>query len=82
MLYAETEYRFGITPDGLFGGVIFANAESFSEKTSNKFEYIAPGYGLGIRIKLNKLSRANLCIDYGFGNGGSRGIAVNLGEVF
>ena len=36
----------------------------------------------GIRIKLNKYSRTNIAIDYGFGLGGSQGLFVNLGEVF
>jgi len=82
MVYLESEYRFGITNNGLLGGVIFANAESFSTTPSNNFSTIAPGYGFGIRLKLNKFSGANLCVDYGFGTEGSRGIAVNLGEVF
>jgi len=90
MVYLESEYRFLITSNGLFGGVIFANAETFSsrestleEKTSFKtFDPIQPGYGAGIRIKINKFSRANLCVDYGWGTGGSKGVAVNLGEVF
>ena len=82
MLYLETEYRFGISSNGLLGGVVFANAQSFSEPGSNKFQYIAPGYGGGIRISLNKFSRTNLCIDYGWGLHGSGGFFVNLGEVF
>jgi outer membrane protein assembly factor BamA len=82
MLYLETEYRFGISSNGLFGGVVFANAQSFSEPGSYKFQYIAPGYGGGIRISLNKFSRTNLCIDYGWGIHGSGGFFVNLGEVF
>jgi hypothetical protein len=90
MVYLETEYRFGITANGLFGGVIFANAETYSSRASTlagnasikTFDPIQPGYGLGLRIKLNKFSRANLCIDYGWGAHGSGGIAVNLGEVF
>lgn len=32
MVYLESEYRFGITRNGLLGGVIFANAESFSKQ--------------------------------------------------
>lgn len=82
MLYLETEYRFGITPNGLLGAVIFANAESFSEPATGRFQYIAPGYGGGIRINLNKFSRTNLCVDYGWGQNGSGGFFVNLGEVF
>ena len=82
MLYLETEYRFGITSNGLLGGVLFANAESFSKQLSNQFNVIAPGWGAGVRIKLNKYSNTNLCIDYGFGLNGSKGVSVNLGEVF
>lgn len=82
MLYLESEYRFGITCNGLLGGVIFANAQSFTEPNSNRYTYIQPGYGLGLRISLNKFSRTNLCIDYGWGTNGSRGFFVNLGEVF
>lgn len=82
MLYLESEYRFDILRNGLLGAVVFANAESFSEEKTNKFEVIAPGAGAGIRIKLNKYSGTNLAIDYAFGLNGSRGFFVNLGEVF
>jgi hypothetical protein len=81
-LYLESEYRFGITSNGLLGGVIFANAQSFTEPTTNRFEAINPGWGAGIRIKLNKFSRTNIAFDYGFGLNGSRGFFANLGEVF
>jgi hypothetical protein len=82
MLYLETEYRFQLTNNGLLGGVIFANAQSFSKELSQQFQIIAPGFGTGIRIRLNKFSGANLCIDYGWGLNGSQGVSVNLGEVF
>ena len=82
MVYIEGEYRFSLTPNGLIGGVVFANAESFTEPTNNQFQVVAPGWGGGIRVKLNKYSRTNLAIDYGFGLGGSQGLFVNLGEVF
>ena len=82
MLYLEAEYRFGITSNGLLGGVLFANAESLSEYPGNDFKRIAPAAGPGIRIKVNKHSNTNLCLDYGIGIYGSRGFFVNLGEVF
>jgi hypothetical protein len=82
MLYLETEYRFSISANGLLGGVAFANAQSFSEYPSNQYNDIWPGAGAGIRIKVNKYSRANIAIDYGFGADGSRGLFVNVGEVF
>ncbi len=82
MVYAEGEYRFGITNNGLIGGVVFANAESMTEETSGRFETIAPGWGAGIRLKLDKFSRTNVALDYGFGLNGSGGLFVNIGEVF
>ena len=82
MLYLEGEYRFGITSNGFLGGVVFLNGESFTEPVTNRFEAIAPGWGAGIRIKLNKFPRTNICLDYGFGLHGSQGIFANLGEVF
>ncbi len=82
MLYAEAEYRFKISQNGLLGGVLFTNASSFSGKISNQLSIIEPGYGLGLRLKLNKHSNTNLCIDYGFGLNGSKGLFLNLGEVF
>ena len=82
MLYFETEYRFKLTKNGLFGGVIFANAESVSEIATKRFETVLPGEGLGLRIKLNKISGANLSIDYGFGTSGSQGFFFNISEVF
>ncbi len=82
MIYLEAEYRFKVSPSGLFGGVVFANAQSFTEWPSNTFQKIAPAVGLGLRVKFNKYSRTNIAIDYGFGQNGSQGIFVNLGEVF
>ncbi len=82
MIYQEAEYRFGISRNRLFGGVVFMNAETFSDITTGRYEVIAPGAGLGIRIMLNKFSRTNIAIDYGWGTQGSQGFSVNLGEVF
>ena len=82
MVDLEGEYRFGITSNGLLGGVVFANAESFSEITNNRFVYLAPGYGVGLRIKLDKFSKTNFCVDYGWGLPGNKGFQLNIGEVF
>ncbi len=81
-LYFEAEYRFGITNNGLLGAVIFANGQSFSEFKTNAFERMAPAAGGGLRLKINKRSNTNICIDYGVGTGGSHGFFVNLGELF
>lgn len=82
LLYFEMEYRYGITSNGFLGGVVFVNAQSYTEPVLNRFQAIAPGWGAGIRIKLNKFPRTNICLDYGFGIHGSQGIFANLGEVF
>ena len=82
MVYLESEYRYGITSNGFLGGVVFVNAQSYTEPVTNRFEAIAPGWGAGIRIKLNKFAHTNIALDYGFGLHGSQGIFANLGEVF
>jgi len=82
MLYLEAEYRFGITHNGLLGAVVFANAESFSNYPSNNFDAIWPAGGIGLRIRVNKHSKANIALDYGWGADGSHGLFVNIGEVF
>jgi hypothetical protein len=82
MVYGEVEYRFKILDNGLLGGVVFLNGESFSAAPGTKLESIQPGFGPGLRIKLNKASKTNLDIDYGFGNQGSNGLFLTVGEVF
>lgn len=82
MVYLETEYRFKVTRNGLIGGVVFLNGQSFSAAPGTKLESIQPGYGPGLRIKLSKISKTNIDIDYGFGNQGSNGLFLTIGEVF
>jgi hypothetical protein len=82
MVYAEAEYRFKITRNGLIGGVVFLNGQSFSAAEGTKLESIQPGYGPGVRIKLSKASKTNLDVDYGIGNQGSRGLFLTVGEIF
>ena len=82
MVYGEAEYRFRLTGNGLLGGVLFVNGETFSGKPGTKLERVQPGFGPGIRIKLNKVSKTNIGIDYGFGSQGSKGLFINVGELF
>ena len=89
--YAEVEWRFRITRNGLLGGVLFANAESFSSPgfTSAGYvspsvkvlEYVQPAGGAGLRILINRDSRTNLDLDFAFGQG-SWGFWLNAGEYF
>lgn len=82
MVYLETQYRFRITRNGLLGGVVFLNAQSFSAAPGSQLETFQPGIGPGLRIKLNKVSNTNISIDYGFGTQGSHGLFINIGEMF
>lgn len=82
LIYFESEYRFVLSKNGLFGAVVFGNAASIPESISKDFSALIPGGGIGLRIKFNKFSDTNLCIDYGFGLKGSRGFFFNLGEIF
>jgi Omp85 superfamily domain len=82
LVYTEAEYRFKILRNGLIGGVVFGNAQTVTDWPTNNFNSVALGVGAGMRLKFNKHSRTNVCIDYAFGQGGSQGVFVNLGEVF
>lgn len=80
--FGEAEYRFAITKNGLIGGTGFVNVQKYNQELFYIKNDLKFGYGLGLRIKFNKHSNANVCIDYAFGQDGSRGFFVNMGEVF
>ncbi len=82
MIYLEGEYRYKITSDGLLGGVVFLNGQSLSAAPGTRLQSIQPGFGPGLRIKLNKLTNTNICVDYGFGRQGSNGLFIDVGEIF
>lgn len=81
LIYFESEYRRDITRNGLLGFVIFANVNSASQPNTRHFEYLNPAAGAGLRIKYNKKSGTNICIDYGFSRDYSD-ITIGLGEAF
>ena len=81
MLYFESEYRFDITSNGLLGAVVFANFQSLTDPSNNKFQYVNPAAGFGARIKFNKESNTNLTLDFGFGKN-SFSFYIGLGEFF
>jgi hypothetical protein len=82
MVYLESEYRIALTANGLLGMVVFVNAESLSGAPGTPLQSVQPGIGTGLRIKLNKRSKTNLAIDYGFGAQGSNGLFINIAEAF
>jgi hypothetical protein len=83
MVYEEAEFRYRISRNGLFGGVVFANFTTASNPLTGQkvFDSVAPGYGFGLRIMMNKKDRTNIAIDYGMGDGFA-GIYFNIREAF
>lgn len=79
--YLEAEYRKDITPNGLFGFVLFSNVNAVTEPGTRQFAHINPAVGTGIRIKFNKNSGTNIGIDFGISKG-YKGIYFSLGEAF
>ena len=84
MAYAELEYRATLTRDGLLGVVGFLNTQTFSAGRGGDglFESHALGAGTGLRILVDKRTKSNLCLDVGFGKGGSRGLWAGFQEAF
>lgn len=86
LVYAEMEYRFPISPcTGVLGGVVFVNGITTSNREpgaqTRVFDYVKAGYGFGLRIAADKMSRTNIAIDVGFGEH-SMGIYFGAAEVF
>ena len=80
-LYQEAEYRFVLTRDELFGGVVFLNATA-STLTTGNFGPLDPGGEIVLRVKFIKRTRTNLTLDYGWGNANSKGLCMGTQEVF
>jgi outer membrane protein assembly factor BamA len=84
LVYGEAEYRFPISQcNGLWGGVLFVNATTATNplQSLDLFESIKPGYGLGLRLMVDKKTRTNLAIDFGFGDKSS-GFYLAASETF
>lgn len=90
-VYAEAELRFRITPNGLVGGTVFANARTFSRPSisipgydhagEGLFHTVVPAGGVGLRFMLSRGTRNNVRLDFGFGED-SAAFYLGLGEVF
>jgi hypothetical protein len=85
MVYTEAEYRFPLQQNKeTFGGTVFVNAGSFSSRETNEklFQQFNPGYGLGLRVMINKQNRTTITADYGWGQKGNSGFYLNVNESF
>ncbi len=79
MMYTEIEYRIPVY--NLLGMVGFVNGSQFSDMDHN-FEKLKLGYGFGFRMKLNKESRSNFALDFGWNEDGYAGFYMQLNETF
>jgi hypothetical protein len=85
VVYGEMEYRFPLQKHKeTFGGVLFVNSVTASSRQVglNLFNYVDAAGGLGLRVMINKRSRANLAIDYAWGKYGAQGFYLGINEVF
>jgi hypothetical protein len=85
MVYTEAEWRFPLQHNKeTFGGTVFVNAASFTNKTTREklFNHLNPGYGLGLRLMIDKHNRTIISADYGFGQKGNSGFYLNVNESF
>jgi hypothetical protein len=85
MVYSEAEYRFPLQKNKeTFGGTVFVNAASLNSKTTGEkiMEQVNPGYGLGLRVMINKENRTTITADYAFGQKGNSGFYLNVNESF
>lgn len=79
----EAEFRFPILANKFVSGVVFGNLQTANDEQGTKiFQVFQPGYGAGLRLLFNKVTRTNLCLDYAFGRFNSRGFFLNLNEAF
>ncbi|WP_428329513.1 BamA/TamA family outer membrane protein [Mucilaginibacter sp.] len=81
--FNEMEYRYPITENKLLSGIAFINIQTGSNgQNIHLFERWNSGEGAGLRLLFNKYTRSNICMDYGVGNYGAKGLFIGLNEVF
>ena len=79
----EAEFRFPILANKFLSGVVFGNLQTGNDEYGTKlFEVFQPGYGAGLRVLFNKVTRTNLALDYAWGTFGNKGYFLNLNEAF
>lgn len=80
---SEAELRFPLLNNKFVSGVVFGNLQTANDEQGTKlFQVFQPGYGAGLRVLFNKVTRTNLALDYAFGRFGSKGFFLNLNEAF
>jgi outer membrane protein assembly factor BamA len=84
LAYGEVEYRATLMRNGLLGMVAFLNTTTVTNLDNDEhlFDSFATAGGAGLRLLINKRSKTNLCVDFGFGKQGSRGIYLAVQEAF
>jgi hypothetical protein len=85
LIYGEIEYRFPLQREkDLLGAVVFINGTTASNRDGeiSLFDYLDYGFGLGLRVMINKKSRANLALDFAWGKYGASGFYLGMNEVF
>lgn len=84
LIYNEIEYRVPLQKNkDTFGAVVFINGTTASNGLNIPlFKYYDVGYGIGLRVMVDKKSRANFNIDYAVGKYGSQGFYFRVNEVF
>jgi hypothetical protein len=82
-VYDELEMRVPLTQNKLLSAVTFVNTETGNnQRTVPLYKFWETGAGVGLRLLFNKYTRSNLCIDYGRGSYGDRGLFIGINEVF
>lgn len=68
---------------GVLVGVLFVNGTSATNPILSEklLESLNPGYGFGLRVMVDKQSRTNIAIDFGFGDKSS-GFYLAASEIF
>ena len=83
LAYLETEYRFPTTCNQLVIRTFFANFTTSrnQDRDIKLFQYVQPAVGIGLRILIDKASRTNPVINYGWRHK-SKVLYLNAGETF
>ena len=77
----QFEYRMPVWK--IFGATAFAGAGRVAATFSElNFDGLWYSYGFGLRIMVDSKNRANLRIDFGFGQQNARGVYIGFTEAF